>query len=102
MKTAVWLSSLILGSVLTLSAQDITGNIGGTILDPSGAAVSGAKITVTNTERNQVMRTLTTDSTGSYSAPLLPVSPEGYIIKVEAPGFKTETRTKIVLNVSDD
>src|SRR4051812_5079082 len=102
MKTAVWLCSLIMGSVLTLSAQDITGNIGGTILDPSGAAVGGAKVTLTNTERNQVMRVITTDSTGSYSAPLLPVSPQGYTIKVEAKGFKTESRTKVILNVSDD
>ena len=75
-------------------AQDISGTIGGTVLDPSGAAVPSAKVTITNTDRNQVVRTVTTDAAGTYSAPLLPVG--NYSIKVEATGFKTETRTGIV------
>src|ERR1035437_1178207 len=83
-----------------LIAQDISGTIGGTILDPSGATVPSAKVTITNTDRNQVLRTITTDATGSYSAPLIPVGQ--YSIKVEVKGFKTETRTGITLNVSDD
>jgi hypothetical protein len=83
-----------------LIAQDISGTIGGTILDPSGATVPNAKVTVTNTDRNQVVRVITTDATGSYSAPLIPVGQ--YSVKVEVQGFKTETRTGITLNVSDD
>jgi hypothetical protein len=83
-----------------LLAQDISGNIGGTILDPSGATVANAKVTVTNTDRNQVVRTVTTDPTGSYSVPIIPVGT--YAIKVEAAGFKAEDRTGVVLNVSDD
>src|ERR1700686_3450581 len=82
-----------------LIAQDNSGNLGGTILDPSGATISNAKVTVTNTERNQVVRTVTTDPTGSYSVPIIPVGT--YSIKVEAAGFKTEDRTGVVLNVSD-
>ena len=83
-----------------LIAQDISGTIGGTILDPSGATVPGAKVTITNTDRNQVVRTITTDTSGTYSAPLIPVGQ--YSIKVEVKGFKTETRTAITLNVNDD
>src|SRR5664279_2619090 len=83
-----------------LIAQDNSGNIGGTILDPSGATVANAKVTVTNSDRNQVVRTVTTDATGSYSVPIIPVGT--YSIKVEAAGFKTEDRTGIILNVSDD
>ena len=83
-----------------LIAQDISGTIGGTILDPSGATVPNAKVTVTNTDRNQVVRVITTDATGTYSAPLIPVGQ--YSVKVEVKGFKTETRTAITLNVSDD
>src|SRR5665811_545775 len=83
-----------------LLAQDISGNIGGTILDPSGATVANAKVTVTNMDRNQVVRTVTTDPTGSYSVPIIPVGT--YAIKVEAAGFKAEDRTGIILNVSDD
>ena len=83
-----------------LIAQDNSGNIGGTILDPSGATVANAKVTVTNTDRNQVVRIVTTDPTGSYSIPFIPVGT--YAIKVEATGFKTEDRTGVILNVSDD
>ena len=87
-------------SVACLAAQDVFATIGGTILDPSGAAVSTAKVTVTNTDRNQVIRTVLSDVSGVYSAPLLPIG--SYTVKVEANGFKIETRTGIVVNVSDD
>jgi len=87
-------------SVACLAAQDVFATIGGTILDPSGAAVPNAKVTITNTDRNQVIRTVTTDVNGVYSAPLLPIGT--YSVEVETSGFKTETRTGIVLNVADD
>ena len=81
-------------------AQDISGTIGGSVLDPSGAAVPAAKITITNTERNQVVRTVKTDSSGTYVAPLIPVGI--YSLKVEAAGFKSEEQQGIALNVNDD
>ena len=68
-----------------LFAQDNSGNIGGTILDPSGATVANARITVTNTDRNQVVRIVSTDPTGSYSIPVIPVGI--YSIRVEAAGL---------------
>jgi hypothetical protein len=80
--------------------QDISGTIEGSVLDPSNAPVPNAKVTITNTERNQVLRTITTDSGGNYSAPLIPVGT--YSIKVEANGFKAETRTGVVVNVNDN
>jgi hypothetical protein len=91
---------LAAAGVSYLAAQDPSGTIGGTVLDPSGAAVSGAKITVTNTDRSQVIRHVTTEVAGTYAAPLLPIG--HYELKIEATGFKTETRTGIVLNVNDD
>jgi hypothetical protein len=100
MKTTVVFCLLVLASGFALVAQDITGSIGGTILDPSGAVVPNAKVTVTNTDRNQVVRTITTEATGSYSVPYIPVGT--YAIKVEAAGFKTQDRTGVVLNVADD
>jgi Carboxypeptidase regulatory-like domain len=100
MRKAIYLCLLILLAGLLLPAQDNSGSIGGTILDPSGSTVPNAKVTITNTDRNQVVRTITTDATGSYAAPFIPVGI--YSIKVEVPGFKTEDRTGIVLNVADD
>src|ERR1700722_20385575 len=85
------------GAVL---AQDISGTIQGSILDPSNAPVPHAKVSIRNVERNQIVRTITTDGGGNYSAPLIPIG--NYSIRVEAPGFKAEDRTGIVLNVSDD
>ena len=81
-------------------AQDISGSIGGTVLDPSGAGVPNAKVTVTNTDRNVVVRSVTTDSTGTYSVPNIPVGT--YSVKVEANGFKSETQDGIPLNVNDN
>jgi uncharacterized surface anchored protein len=83
-----------------VSAQDTSATIGGTVLDPSGAAVAGAKITITNTDRNLVIREVTTETAGTYSAPLLPIG--NYSLNVEAKGFKSQTRTGIVLNVNDN
>src|SRR5882724_11754758 len=95
-------SLLVVSACLTtgLLAQNNTGIIEGTILDPTGASVPKAKVTITNTDRNQVVRTITADANGIYSAPLIPIG--NYSVKVEAPGFKTITRTEIILNVDDD
>ncbi|HUI56720.1 MAG TPA: carboxypeptidase-like regulatory domain-containing protein [Bryobacteraceae bacterium] len=91
------LLAFVLASVAV--AQDITAQISGTVLDPSGAGVPDAKVTVTNTDRNLAVRVITTDTGGNYSAPLLPIG--NYSIKVEAKGFKTVDRSGIVLNVND-
>ncbi|HEY9230732.1 MAG TPA: carboxypeptidase-like regulatory domain-containing protein, partial [Blastocatellia bacterium] len=42
-------------------AQTDRGNITGTVTDPSGAVVSGAKVTATNLDTNEVRETNTTD-----------------------------------------
>ena len=85
---------------LPLAAQDVSGTIEGTVLDPTGSSVANATVTVTNQLRNQVIRTITTGSSGAYSAPFSPVGT--YSVKVEAPGFKTATVSDIALNVNDD
>jgi hypothetical protein len=81
-------------------AQDITGSIGGAVLDPSGAGVPNAKVALTNIDRNLVVRSIKTDATGTYSATFLPIG--NYSIQVDAAGFKNETRSGIVLNVADN
>ncbi|HEY3835281.1 MAG TPA: carboxypeptidase regulatory-like domain-containing protein [Bryobacteraceae bacterium] len=80
--------------------QDASGTIGGMVLDPSNSAVPNAKVTLTDVNRSQVVRTVTTNASGNYAATFLPVGT--YAVKVEAPGFKTEEQTQIVLNSSDD
>ena len=100
MKKTVGFCLLAALCAIGLLAQDISGTIGGSILDPSGAGVPNAKVTITNVDRNLVVRTITTSTGGVYSAPLIPSG--NYSIKVEAKGFKTLTRSGVVVNVSDD
>ena len=101
MKKAVFLCVLLAqAGGIGLFAQDISASIGGTVMDPTGAAVPGATITVTNTDRNQVVRTLTTDQSGNYSVPLIPVGT--YKVVIQAQGFRAVTREGVVLNVNDN
>jgi hypothetical protein len=79
--------------------QEITGQIRGIVSDSSGAVVAKATVTITSTDRNQVIRALETDSDGEYVAPFLPVG--RYSIAVEVKGFKKYVKNDIVLNVSD-
>src|SRR5579872_877340 len=84
---------------LPLAAQTYNGRILGTVADPSGAAVSGAAITITDVQRGTT-RTLTTDQSGLYAAPDL--SPGIYKVRVEAKGFKTVERTGVTVEVAKD
>ncbi len=67
-------------------SQITTGAIEGTVTDPAGAAVAGAKVVIKHLATG-VERTLATDQGGRYTAPLLPVG--DYQITASAPGFTT-------------
>lgn len=99
-RTKLWLLSI---SILLLgasgaSAQEITGAIVGTVRDTTGAVVAGATVTITDTDKQAVVRTLTTDENGAFSAPFLPVG--NYEVTVEAPNFKKYVESKIKLDVN--
>ncbi len=85
---------------IAVHAQDVSGAISGTVLDPSGAAVANARVTVTNTDRNQVVRVFTSDSGGAYSVPGIPIG--RYSVTAEATGFSTTVVENITVNVNDD
>lgn len=89
------LFSLLL--VLPLCAQETRSTINGRVYDQQSAAIGGAKVIVTNTDTNTVVR-LTTNATGYYEAPLL--LPGRYRVSAEATGFKTVVREGIVLQVN--
>jgi Carboxypeptidase regulatory-like domain/TonB dependent receptor len=67
------------------SAQAVYGSIFGTITDPSGAAVAGAKVTVTSTTKGTTVEA-TTNSDGNYSVTHL--IPDTYEVRAEGAGFK--------------
>lgn len=82
-----------------LYAQGSAGRILGTVTDANGGAVAGATVTVLDVERGTT-RTLTTEETGTYSAPNL--LPGAYKIHVEFKGFKTFERQNLNLEVAQD
>src|SRR6266487_835580 len=70
----------------TSFGQAVYGSIIGTVTDPQGNMVTGAKVTVTSVTKGTSQETAANDS-GNYSVTHL--IPDTYKVKVEAPGFKT-------------
>jgi hypothetical protein len=77
---------LSLGAAAFAQTTISTGSIQGTITDPSGAVVAGAKVIIRNKDTGQTIET-TTSSSGVYASGALVPGP--YVVRVEAPGFKT-------------
>src|SRR5438552_9501268 len=69
----------------TASGQAVYGGITGSVTDPQGNAVTGAKVTVTNISRGTTEEAVTNES-GGYSVTHL--IPDNYKVHIEAPGFK--------------
>ena len=80
---------------LPLFSQGSFGRILGTVTDQSGGVVSGATVTVVDTDRG-VTKTLVTNEAGEYSAPTL--QPGKYKVRAESKGFKVTERQDIVLS----
>ena len=94
------LSVLALICCMSLAAfsQEITGSIVGSVRDSAGAAVPGATVTISVPTRNdEVIRTLTTNDSGAFSAPNVPVGV--YAVTVEAPNFKKSVTTGVKVEV---
>jgi len=87
-----------LAALLSFAAwpQEPTGEIVGTILDQTGAVVSGATVAVTNTSTG-VARTITSNSSGVYAAPAL--TPGSYTVRVTMKGFKSSVTSNIEVAV---
>ena len=97
---AVLLCLLAIGSfpgVISTSAQSTGGRIRGTVTDPSGGAVTGAKVTLTNEATNAV-RQAESGANGEYL--FLEASVGSYEIDVTAPGFKKHVRKGIALDLN--
>src|SRR5262245_66649437 len=61
----------LLGTAAT--SQDITATISGEVKDPQGAVIAKAKVTLTNTDTNVVVKTIETNSSGDFVFPGLQV-----------------------------
>lgn len=94
-RTALFLA-VLLTSASPLLPQAITAKVTGTVTDPSGAAVQGARVELRNVETN-VARTTTTDTSGNYEYPFVPTGP--YTLLVEASGFQKASVSRFQLSV---
>jgi hypothetical protein len=100
---SVLFSSFVLAAILLvvttpLWAQKDAGAIVGLVRDPSGAVVTGAKVTVTDVERGIEM-TLSTNAGGEYVASPLRIG--RYSVTVEKPGFKKAVAGPVQVNIQD-
>jgi hypothetical protein len=79
-------------------AQTTSTSILGTVTDPSGAPVAGARVVATQVA-TQVKREDVTTSSGDFTFPLLDIGE--YVVDVEKSGFKTVRRTGILLQINE-
>ena len=82
---------------LEVGAQQITGSIRGTVVDPSGAVVQSAAVSAQQTETG-LMRTASTDRDGAYVLVELPIG--HYQIRAEAKGYQKYLQEGISLDVN--
>jgi hypothetical protein len=87
---------LFLGCCLSALGQSTFGSISGSVMDASGAALSNAQVTLTNSATG-AKQTFTTGGDGLYS--FVNVNPDTYIIDVEKTGFKHFKRDSVVVQV---
>src|SRR3954453_9872555 len=83
------LAALIVVAVSQISSAQTTistGSIQGTITDPSGAVLSGVKVTITNKATGRSF-TAITNASGLYTSGAL--TPGDYVARAQAAGFKS-------------
>ena len=105
--TKRWLTGwvgLVVGIALLAGNSDpaeaqVTASVSGRVEDTTGAAVTGAIITIKNLETGAT-RTATTDETGSYRILSLAVGSQE--VRAEKPGFRSAVRTGINLAVAQE
>src|SRR5207248_2255942 len=87
-------------TLLLLAQSQGTATIRGRVVDQTGGALPGAIVTVTNTDTG-ISRETTTDRTGFYTVPSLPLTGE-YVVRIAVPGFSTRQTDPLDGSSADD
>jgi hypothetical protein len=96
-RTALFLAiGAILFAPLASGQNSNTGEIKGSVMDPSGAVVPGAGVSIKNLQTGVVTQT-TTNQSGLYDVPFL--APGNYTITFSKEGFRGSVREGIVLQI---
>jgi hypothetical protein len=88
--------AFLIAAALYSFGQEAT--IVGTVTDPSGAALPRVEVSITSVETG-IVRASTTNDTGQYVAPGLPIG--RYSVSAKAAGFSVAETNNVVLNVGD-
>src|SRR4029077_13302137 len=94
---ALLIGTMLLGFSAPVMGQAVNATLLGTVTDASGAAVSNAKVTITETNTG-ITHTSQTNDSGNYVFPDLP--PGKYTVIAEQSGFKRESRPGVDLIVN--
>ena len=94
---SIWVLAVVAMCCASAFGQTITGDIGGTVTDSSGAVVVGAKVTATNVATN-VATSTSTNKDGIYSIRFLQIGQ--YKVTVTSKGFTTQTTAPFSLEVT--
>ncbi len=90
--------AFVLGHFSPVLAQETTGSISGSVLDPSGAPVPNATVNLREAQTG-FARVVRSSNDGNFQAPLLP--PGQYELTVQQPGFSLFRRTGVVVSVTE-
>ncbi len=93
-----WHTLFLICSFINVAAQQISGNINGTITDPSGAAIQNATVTAKQIETG-LARSATTSRQGTYVLVELPVG--HYQVEIQSKGFEKYVQQGISLDVNE-
>src|SRR6185369_876209 len=89
---------MTLGAVILLLFQVAAGQLSGDVSDPSGKAIAGATVRITEMESNAEM---TANSTSAGNYVVFPVKPGLYRVFVEAPGFQRLVREGVRMTTGE-
>jgi len=91
-------SVLLIWLGIAANAQEVFGTIHGTVTDPSGGAVAGAKVTIADIDKGTQF-VVTTDASGNFEKRDL--IPDAYKVTIEAAGFQKVASDRIAVRVDE-
>jgi hypothetical protein len=92
----IFLASLLLSGMVFAQGVGASGDIRGTVTDPSGAVVTGANVTATDIAKG-IKHTVATDANGQFR--LTNLQPATYSLSVSKSGFQSELAKNVAVNV---
>lgn len=94
--STIFVFCLVLTGLMHAQGLGASGDIRGTVTDPSGAIVSGATVTVADLAKG-TKHSVTTDANGEYH--FFGLLPSTYSVTVSKPGFQSEIAKALVVTV---